>query len=416
MEGLRGIAAITVLLGHVQAHLARGVDLGVGDRVMDVLGHGLTLFFALSGFLLFRPFAAGIVNGTRFPDVRRFFRNRALRIFPAYLVVFALASFVLGIAFTRPINATDGTEGVKGVVGYLTDWTVVLPNLAMLQTFFPYSMKTGLSVAWTLSVELVFYLALPVLGILAWRIARRTRRVVAAALLPAAVVLAIGTVGKIIHLATFHPVSAEQAFYLEWGGDWYAVFARSFLVHADLFAFGMAAAVVVTLFESGVLQHGLLRPVRIGAVVAGLALAAIGVRAPLGQWNSTLFAVVFGLVILIVALPPSGDRHHGALAKALDLPPVRYLGVISYSVYLWHDPLIFGLQRIGWVGDRTASGFIVSCVAVLVVTIAFSSLTYFFVERPPLRLKKRTDAGSAEAPVTRRGRRVPAADSEPVGG
>ena len=396
MEGLRGAAAISVLMGHVQVHLAGGVDFGAGDRVLAELGHGLTLFFALSGFLLFRPFASALLNGDRFPDVRRFLLNRVLRIWPAYLVIFALVSFVLGVAYTEPAGRFDGVEGTDDSVGFLTDPLLILTNLSLTQTFFPFSLKTGLGAAWSLSVELIFYLVLPVVSIAAWWLGRR-RRSFRLALLPVLTLLVIGWVGKAIMAATFNPVDATERFYLLWGGDWYAVFARSFLVHADLFAFGMLAALLVAAAEARMLSEPWIS--RLRWLALGLGVVAVVVSRFAREWNDSAWAAAFGALILFIALPARSGAH-GRLASVLELAPFRFLGLISYSIYLWHLPVLWMLERAGWIAPETWWGYAINVVIVTIVVVALSTLTYFFVERPPLRLKRRTDGGS-DAPRAR---------------
>ena len=397
MEGLRGLAALTVLIGHVQIHLAEGVNLGFTGKLLVVLLNGLTLFFALSGFLLYRPFATGILTGRRFPDPARFLRNRALRIFPAYLVIFCAVAFVLGAAYTHAATRTLGVAGTESTVGYLVNPLLVLPNLVMLQTFFPFSIKTGLGVSWSLSVELVFYLVLPVVSILAWRLAARLRgKGLAAALLPVALILLIGAAGKVVFALTYHPVDTADAFYLQWGSNWFAVFARSFLVQADLFAFGMLAAVVLAAAEQGLIGRSRVKPTRWAAIVLGLLSVGAAVLIPLGPWGDTAYAVGFGALILFVALPTGRDVPN-AMARALEWRPFRSLGLISYSMYLWHLPVMWTLHRLGMTAPRTAIGFAVNCILVFAVTVFLSTLTYLFVEKPPLKLKQRTDSTASDS-------------------
>src|SRR5690242_9257170 len=101
IEGLRGMAALSVLVHHVTIRLADPDRIGGFARIGDWLTHGLTLFFVLSGFLLFRPFAASMVEGRPLPSIRKYARNRFLRIYPAYLVILLLVGLVFGAAYTE---------------------------------------------------------------------------------------------------------------------------------------------------------------------------------------------------------------------------------------------------------------------------------------------------------------------------
>ncbi len=394
MEGLRALAAVTVLIGHTKVHLAPGVDWGV-FAVPAALGlKGLVLFFALSGFLLFRPFATALLTGGAAPDLRRYAVNRALRIFPVYIVIVLLVSLVLGLAYTSPQGATQAESG--DMVGYMTDPWLVLINTTMLQTFFPFSMKTGLGVAWSLTVELVFYVVMPLLALLALRVQRRRSRdgmpagrAFAFALAPVAAILAIGIVGKAVKWALFRDIPPEQHFLAEWGGNWVAVFSRSFLANADLFAFGMVAAVVVAAFETGRLSHDLAFRFRAGALVVAVG-ATLATRVVPDSLEQTAFAAAYGALILFVAMP-ARDARPGLLARFLALPPLEYMGRVSYSLYLWHIPVIWLVVRLGIAFPRTPAGLLANVVLVLVISVAFSTVTYYLVERPALRAKKRTD-------------------------
>ncbi|MDI9894243.1 acyltransferase [Rhodococcus sp. IEGM 1381] len=386
MEGLRGIAAVTVLVGHVSIHLARSVDKGVVDPLFAVMGQGLTLFFALSGFLLYLSFARAIVTGQRFPRIDRFFENRGLRIFPAYIVILLLVSLVFGVAYANSVGPDVGPEGAESSVGYMTNPIKLLANATMLHTLFPSTIKTGLGVSWSLTVELIFYLILRVLAIIAYRLRRTGISSVILALAPPAVMLGIGLVGKAVQALTVNPVDANERFYLEWGGNWTAVFARSFLVHADLFAFGMLAAVMVAFFNAGVLPASLRQYARWAGLVAGLAVVAIGRHTVV---EDTVWAALGGAIIMFVALPNRADSP-SILARVFEFIPFRYVGEVSYSLYLWHIPVIWFLARHGWVFPETLPGFYGNLALVFVVAVGLASITYYGIERPALKLKRNT--------------------------
>ncbi|KQR96269.1 hypothetical protein ASG12_18950 [Williamsia sp. Leaf354] len=404
MEGLRGLAATTVLIQHVSVNLAGSVDKGAADPPIALMDQGLTLFFTLSGFLLYRSFAAAIVTGRRFPVIGGYFRNRAVRIFPVYIVILLVASLVVGSAFRRAILPGDGPEGVPDTVGYLTDPVKLLSNLFMVQTLFPSTMRTGLGVSWSLTVELIFYLVLPVLAWVAFRLRRSRRGAALLALAPAVVLLLLGLLGKAVLAKVSNPTSFADWFYLEWGGSWTAVLARSFFVHADLFAFGMLAAVIAALFAADVLPPHLVTPARWTALLTGAVAAWLAHGTVL---QNTGFAVLFGAVVLFVALPAGAP---GVAARVLDWLPFRFVGEVSYSVYLWHMPVIWTLARHHWAFPATLPGFYANVVLVFVVTLLLSSATYLLIEKPAQqRFRRRTDQQTAQGgsvPATAVGREV----------
>jgi peptidoglycan/LPS O-acetylase OafA/YrhL len=87
VEGVRAVAAVSVLVYHCWWYGAEGpsrANLGLVNRfLLPHLPLGVTLFFSLSGFLLYQPFVAAALSGSSFPKVGSYFRNRALRILPA---------------------------------------------------------------------------------------------------------------------------------------------------------------------------------------------------------------------------------------------------------------------------------------------------------------------------------------------
>jgi peptidoglycan/LPS O-acetylase OafA/YrhL len=351
-------------------------------RLLHELAFGVVLFFTLSGFLLYRPYAASILRGKPLPGAGKYLRNRALRIVPAYLVILLLVSLVLRSAMTydRPGHLHSGE---------LTEPGLLLKNVLLLQNYVPNSILTGISPAWSLAVEVVFYLALPGLGLLGWRLARsastrRRRRI--AALIPALLLLVIGISGK---LATAHV--SHGGIYHGWTPDWESVVERSFWCQADLFVFGMGLAILRVDAEDGLLRFSrALRPV---AAVLGF-LAYLVTATMTGLWDelgysfyNTLMAFAFACLLALVVLPGRTTRP-SLLVRTLEMRPLVWAGVISYSVFLWHEPLVHWLEAHGLTASGT-TGFVTNTAFLLGVTLILSALTYRFVERPAMQRKAR---------------------------
>jgi peptidoglycan/LPS O-acetylase OafA/YrhL len=387
IEGLRGLAAVSVLVGHVMAHLASDVALGSSvETLLDLVLNGLTLFFVLSGFLLFRPFASAMITQARAPSIRAYARNRVLRIYPVYIVIFLVVALALGAAYTSSIPRGESAESAGQTVGRMSDPLDILTNLLMVHTLVPSSIKTGIGPSWSLTVELVFYVVMPILAALAYRLCRGQALParVALAAAPAVVLLATGMLGSLQVRRFTGAAAPEDQFWLGWGDNWHAVFARSFLVHADLFAFGMLAAVVVVLVERGVIAgRGLAATKAVAAVglVAGVLAAR---RLPLVD---TWWALGCGALLLLVVLP---TRHggHSWSSRVLESLPLRYTGLVSYSLYLWHVPVIWLLDQHGFTAAATPTGFVLNIVLVFAVSMVLASATYWLVERPALTAKR----------------------------
>jgi len=394
VDGLRAVACALVVLGHTL--LFSGdypFPAGRFQSLIDAFaGTGLTLFFVLSGFLLYRPFVNAIIKNRERPSALRYLHNRAFRILPAYWVILLVVGLVLGVAVLDQNDALLNNDpaghrilldpGFAGL-GTLTDPGLLVRNLFLVQTFAPDSIGTGISPAWSLGCEIVFYLSLPLLVIWAAHLAhgRRHRGRVLAALAPTVLLFLVGVASKLVATATERPSSSELT--QHWGSTWHAVFERSFLAQADMFAYGMAAAVIVTLVSEGRLSR--LRP-RVVAVATGTAffLFILGLSAvkPAGLWWGTMVGLMFVGLLLTVML----ERDRTRFRALLGWRPVAYFGVISYSVYLWHLPIIFWLRS----HNLTMSGrpgAVVTVPLVFLVTIALSSLTYRYVEAPAMRRK-----------------------------
>jgi peptidoglycan/LPS O-acetylase OafA/YrhL len=392
IEGLRAIAAGSVLLVHTWGEAStKGVpDLGRIGLHFDDLSYGVVLFFTLSGFLLYRPFVAALLRNDPRPSFTRYLRNRALRILPAYWVILTICALVLGWTFVRHDSELS--------VGRLSDPVAFAQAALFVYDYHPSTVIIGIGPAWSLAVEVVFYLALPLLVVVAWVLAgraQRFRRRVAAAFAPALILLVVGLAGKAVagHVV---PGSASSG----WSDNWHSVVVRSFFCQADLFTFGMALAVLYSLREQKTLQ--LPRFWRLAAalgIVASYA-AASRVSATGGQLNyslyNTLMAFACGLLLALVVLPGRSAGKPSLLLRVLETPPLVAAGVISYSVFLWHEPLILGLRDYGLTFDGRA-GFFANLALIMLITAVLSTATYLLVEAPALRLKFRRRQSRTEA-------------------
>jgi peptidoglycan/LPS O-acetylase OafA/YrhL len=354
------------------------------------LAYGVALFFALSGFLLYRPFAAAVLRGEALPSVRGYFRNRALRILPAYWAILLVSALLLETTLVR-----NGSH----LRPHALHGDGLLRTATFTQNYTPGLLGSGIGPAWSLAVEAVFYILLPALAFGALVLARaypsaRGRRWAAAA--PAAALLLLGLSGK---AAARHVVPGAHN---EWGATWHSVVELSFWGQADLFAFGMALAVVYAEVAHGGLR--LPRSWRLWAwagVVGGYALVH-ATAPPDAQLSyspaNTVMALVCALLLGLVVLQTAERRSQTPLLRALETAPIVWVGMVSYSVFLWHGPVVRWLAaHDAVVGGR--GGFVVNTLFLLAITLALSALSYRFVEEPALRLKRRTVPAEAVPPA-----------------
>jgi peptidoglycan/LPS O-acetylase OafA/YrhL len=166
------------------------------------------------------------------------------------------------------------------------------------------------------------------------------------------------------------------------------VLLRSFLGQADLFGYGMIAAVVVTvLHERGV--HRVPTGSKVSLLAAAVIVELVGFTL-LRPLLSNLSGIAAALVLLAVVLPSS--RHGGAnsVAKVLEWLPFRFTGLISYSIYLWHLPIILWLISHHLMFGSNARSIPLNGLLVLALALPLSALTYYLIERPAMRMKKPT--------------------------
>lgn len=389
IEGLRAAAALSVMLGHFNLHLVPSEVVHPAlQKALNVAGQGLTLFFVLSGFLLFGPFMNAAARGKPFNNAQ-YFLNRFLRIYPGYVVIFTITALALGLAYTKTVAAGgSGVEGTAETIGRMTDPATIAANFLLIHTLTPWTIKTGLGVSWSLTAEICFYLLLPLLAVLAVQLSRRFGLNTAAALVSLGMIAA-GLVCRSVGNAQVHGDPATQ-FYLEWGGNWLAVYLRSILCQADLFGVGMLA-VVASRYSATITEDAARTHFRWGLYAAALfGLVISRVEHEFG------FATFFASLLLIVTTPASAGRGNWLVA-ILEWAPIRGLGVISYSFYLWHLPVIWGVYK--WLlheqHPTTLLAILMAYAWVLAITTALSTVTYLLVERPALLLKSRPTLANA---------------------
>lgn len=357
IESLRAIAALGVLLGHVVL-AGRGLRLDTYlDRVVLGGGFGVDLFFALTGYLLFWPFARRFLGGGTPVDLGRYARNRALRILPLYYVV---------VVVVLLLQEGGGTPG---------QWARFL---TFTESFSHATLLRVDGVVWSLVVELHFYLLLP---LLAWGVAKVARGSLGRA---AAAVLALGAASLLF-----------TALLVGFGAPRHEMLAYALPAKLFFFVPGMLLALL-----------RLRCPRRLPRADLWLLGAAAGWLVVFADYDWAPLATIPCFLMVGAAVLP---LRAGPLVRALEWRWLALIGVASYSLYLWHLPVLNAL------GGTLPALLLLGTP--LCLAIAFAS--YRLVEAPFLRLRRRWEGPprpvtAQRSPAWPEGSRPPEAAESPA--
>lgn len=365
VDALRGIAVLMVILCH-SANATGGTAHAWWGSAGFQLYTGAAIFFGISGFLLYRPYLAARESGRPEPSPLRFYRRRALRILPAYWAALTL------------LAVWPGLDGV-----FTSHWWVYY-GLGQV-----YSLPThanGLAVAWTLCIEASFYLVLPLYAALLSRLTagREPRRRVAIELLgvaafglPALAVQGLGKAGVIPFETT-----------------------RTLLGTSDWLAIGMGLAVLSVAFAGD--EGALSRTRRLASrptVCLGLAVAVFASGAALvdvrdivaPSWVAYVSNHVVSEAVTVLVMLPAvfALSSRGAGARILGSPPLRWIGLVSYGLFLWHYPLVRELStHVVPLRLPLWAGTLLLFAITLAVTLVPAVVSYRLIELPAMRRRR----------------------------
>ncbi|MBY4210294.1 acyltransferase [Rhodococcus fascians] len=390
LDGPRGFACLCVLAVHVGGHYSPQT---VATYKLGLLGQGLIFFFALSGFLIFLPMVRKLFAGKPMPNNVSYALHRLLRVFPAYLFIFLFANFVMRAVFVENAAVAERHFTDNGL-GVLTDPLTLLANLTLVHSYIPSMLQTGINPSWSLSLEFAFYIALPLLTGIAFFLRKRTSiPAPVLAMIPVVVMFVVGITGKLYTASRVGPSGITDPKLLDWGPNEIAVLSRSFWSLADNFTYGMLAAVVFVAIDNGMLKGAIATRMRWWTGIAMIPTAVISLKLidDNSRWQSSTVAFGSALLILFIIVPLArGEKS--ALAERADWAPLSYVGMISLSVYLWHFPVLIMIGRFGWLAGDSVPGMAWNFLVIAVVSIAFGSLTYRFIEKPALTYARRFKA------------------------
>ncbi|PYF99380.1 Peptidoglycan/LPS O-acetylase OafA/YrhL, contains acyltransferase and SGNH-hydrolase domains [Georgenia satyanarayanai] len=337
IQGLRAVAVGLVLLYHA------GVPFLPGGFV------GVDVFFVISGFLITGLIVREVERTGRL-SLSRFYARRAKRLLPATAVVFVTVA-ALTLLFLPVTRWRDIAGDIAASSVYLVNWRLADRSVDYLAAE---SAASPLQHFWSLAVEEQFYIVWPLLIVALfwrWRRGSASRR-----LLLGLAVIAVPSFVWSVHLTTANPGAAY------------------FVTTTRLWEMAVGAVLAV-----GVVHADRLSPT-VRTVLGWAGLAAIGYAALTFDASTTFpgaAALVPTLGAAAVLLAGSGDGR-GELGP-LTATPMQHVGAWSYSLYLWHWPLIVVATAV-WGADGTLP--VTTGLLVVTASVLPAWLTYRLVERP----------------------------------
>ncbi|MHB1433651.1 MAG: acyltransferase family protein [Streptosporangiaceae bacterium] len=354
LDGVRALAVLAVLAFHESLPWLPGGFLGV-----DV-------FFVLSGYLI-TDILVGAYQRNGTIGLAGFWQRRARRLLPPLAVV--LVAVTATVAITEPDQLPSLRTALLGAVTYTSNWWQALTHVSYFARYGP---PAPLEHLWSLAVEEQFYLIWPLILIVTLGVLRRPAH-------RALVAWAGALVSALIMLAVYVPGSDPSLVY--YGTD----------THASALMIGAALALTLPLARIAA-SAGRLRVWLDVAGAAGIVLLAwsmwqfSGGNPAVYPFGLVLAALAAGALVLAAAAP-------GRIGAALSARPLRWLGVRSYAIYLWHWPVIAISTGID---ERAATTWPVRLLDT-VLPIALAAASWRWLEEPILRngfrpvLRQRTE-------------------------
>jgi peptidoglycan/LPS O-acetylase OafA/YrhL len=336
LDGLRGVAILLVIGKHAFNWPRQG-------------GLGVDLFFVLSGFLI-TSLLLEEGRGGGGVSLRRFYRRRALRLFPA------LATMLLGYLAVMTAKGELGSA-----VRPLALAVTYTANIALAGD--RHAMPAALAHLWSLAEEEQFYLVWPPLLLLVLRFRPRWIQQLTVSLIILVILdrARLGAAGVTLDRIYFAPDS-----------------------HAEPLLIGC----LFGLWQAQGLPAALKRPAMRRRLALASALSFLAATVLLDRFWAALYATPLFTVVCTAAaiVVLTAARDAGGVARLLRARPLVFIGRISYGLYIWHLPILaaFGASALD-------AGFAVSAIAVT-LALLIASLSYTYIELPFLRRKHRPES------------------------
>jgi peptidoglycan/LPS O-acetylase OafA/YrhL len=342
LDGLRALAVFAVIGFHLSLPFTPGGFLGV------------TLFFALSGYLITDILSSEWARETAI-SLGKFYIRRAKRLLPG--VLFLLACLTLCVVFFRPELLTNLKSAFMPALLFYSNWWYILSGTPYFSTS---SVPSLLNHFWSLAVEAQFYLVWPVLLIALQRLIRKKWVLVA-------VTAALAVLSAVLMGVLYQPFNDPSRVY--YGTD------------TRIFSLLLGACLAFVCPSRKITQPLQSKKARIlldvsGILALGVILAAMVYATQyddfLYQGGMFAFSAV-SLVLIAAAANPST-----VIGRIFSLKPLRFVGNISYGMYLWQFPVIVISNAV----VQSNSVNVLLCIGQVAATILLAAVSYYLIEKP----------------------------------
>ena len=351
IDSLRALAVLAVIIYHVDVNYLPGGFLGVD------------LFFVLSGYLI-SSLIIKEYRKTGSLNLYNFYIRRARRLLPAVYFMITVGLVVM-VLFNEVLLRKSHLDAIFGYI-YSSNWWYIFHKLDYFDSF---GAQSPFKHLWSLAIEEQFYMIFPLLFLLVNRKKKSKDGTFKLNKNFLYVVLGLILVSLIAHILLFDINNISRIYF-----------------GTDTRAFSLLVGVVGAILYPMERLHTKVTPQQnlIYSVISLVSIATlITVMIYTSEYNTWLYrggfllVAILGLIVII-----SSGKQHTVMARLLSFKPVVFIGKISYSLYLWHFPILVLTTPVAEIGNTNIYFVILRVILTFVVAI----VSYVFVETPIRKL------------------------------
>ncbi|PDZ46992.1 acyltransferase family protein [Bacillus wiedmannii] len=341
LDSLRGLAILGVMLYHINFNWMPGGFLGV------------TVFFVLSGYLITDILAMEWKRNKRI-NLKKFWLSRARRLIPGMLVMLVITLAWITIFHSSLLEKMRGDS--LAALFYVSNWWYIYHKVSYFDNF---NQLSPLNHFWSLAVEEQFYVVWPfIISLGLYYIKKQSRMIL---------LICLGAVASAVAMAILYEPGADPS------RIYYGTDTRAFSL--------LIGAVLALVWPSNRLANKIIPKARfILDVVGGIALIMILVMFwKTNQYDPFLYKGGMVLLSIATALLVANLAHPASrIAQFLRFRPLRWIGIRSYGIYLWHYPILTLTTPKANAGDFS----LIRALLQFLLIILIAQISWKFIEKP----------------------------------